>query len=314
MRIYLWILLLAFVATVAAVFIALYIVETNKKNPVSPSPKPLPPVSGFWKGKDIMEAFSTFECPDPTHGAVLYGNEGISYSGDAVKLSIGELVNSQRRAVRLQSDRVFDSGTFAFDIAHMPEGLTTWPALWMNSDVIPWACGGEIDIIEVVNSVDAASSKNTSTLHTNNDSCVHDGIACNSASLPTGQCGCSGDQPCPNNGCPILWSGEMTAGFGFNQHGGGVFAWRVTAGGLVTVWFWTRAQAPDISTGTPETWGTPTETHEFTACPNTFSSLRIVLNTTLCGDWAGQLPNCLNLVKTSDFSKAFWEVNGFRII
>lgn len=49
----------------------------------------------------------------------------------------------------------------SFDIRHMPQGCSTWPAAWetLESD---WPNSGEVDVVEGVNDV----VPNQSTLHT----------------------------------------------------------------------------------------------------------------------------------------------------
>ena len=48
----------------------------------------------------------------------------------------------------------------SFNIRHIPEGLSTWPAVWEVGD--DWPNQGEVDILEGVNNV----SPNQATLHT----------------------------------------------------------------------------------------------------------------------------------------------------
>ena len=53
-----------------------------------------------------------------------------------------------RDSVRIISNDAYDESVTILDLAHMPEGCSTWPAFWTLSQRGPWPNGGEIDIIE----------------------------------------------------------------------------------------------------------------------------------------------------------------------
>ena len=58
-----------------------------------------------------------------------------------------------RDSNRISSKRAFDESVVIIDLEHMPYGCATWPAFWSYSQTGPWPTGGEIDIIEVLNSL-----------------------------------------------------------------------------------------------------------------------------------------------------------------
>jgi hypothetical protein len=53
-----------------------------------------------------------------------------------------------RDSIRISSYKSYDDSVIVLDLAHMPEGCSTWPAFWTISQTGPWPSGGEIDIIE----------------------------------------------------------------------------------------------------------------------------------------------------------------------
>lgn len=62
------------------------------------------------------------------------------------QLSDGEYRNS----VRIVSKKTYSKGLIIADVYAMPHGCSVWPALWLVGP--DWPNGGEIDIIENVNS------------------------------------------------------------------------------------------------------------------------------------------------------------------
>ena len=113
-----------------------------------------------------------------------------------------------------------------------------------------WPNGGEIDIIEGVNS----QTTNRMTLHTN-ASCLIQDDGSFSGVLLGAQCAVPVDQ----SGCSINASSSVTYGDGFNSAMGGVYAMEWTEN-QIRIWFFPRdSSPPDIVLGQPDPseWSTP---------------------------------------------------------
>lgn len=299
-------------------------------------------------GKDILTSigpqgkFNYFIGADQTHGYVTYG----AYSDllqvvDSTKLriNIGTNKGQPRYSIRLVSNNTFDSGLLVFDVEHVPADLSSWPAFWTTGDVNPpsaWALSGEIDIFEQVNN----SNTNAVTLHTNTPPgltpCKMDpslGFGnlsdCNATGGSTDKtCGFQSQDYCPYRGCSKQM-GPNTFGSAFNANGGGTFAMELTPDGRVTVWFWKRGEiVPDFATVTDSnfTVSDPRNVVKFSACPNQFLKQRIVINTTLCGDWAGNVAGscngyniwtnnngCINFVNNNDLKESYWIIRSLQL-
>lgn len=94
-----------------------------------------------------------------------------------------------------------------------------------------------------------------------------------------------------NEGCAFLDKSEESYGEGFNNVGGGVYAHLWNEKGI-TVWRFSRNNIPqDITNKTPNpsSWPRPVAYFPSTNCnmATFFSRHNLVLDTTLCGDWAG---------------------------
>jgi hypothetical protein len=280
---------------------------------------------------------------DPTKGFVDYDkwSDLITYDPSSKRTIMkvsgpGDTTSKGRRSLRLVSQNCYDTGLFVISADHIPEGKGTWPAFWLTAREpagSAWACHGEIDIIEGVNSVDGGSSRNETTLHTSDSS--HS--KCRQTSVPgisnSGDCtasgdlhgtsGCNRDQPSPGYGCGVVSKSNQTFGFGFNQAGGGVYATELLPNGAVTIWFFPAGSEPsDIAANNPEPskWPAANVAVAFEPCPGSFAKMQIVLNTTLCGTWAGAAypggkgsqAQCNSLLTSADLSKAFWSIEYIK--
>ena len=283
--------------------------------------------------------FTFFTDDDPTHGLVTYVPQ--SQSGDiAFVQSDGTAImavddtttlgqGQPRRSVRIQSKASYSSGLFIADIFAMPHGCATWPAFWMVGP--NWPSGGEIDIIEGVNT----NTQNQMTLHTS-DGCTLDTslsrrdeysasgngtvkrAAAFASSVLGTQCASSTSN---NNGCAFLDPSDQSYGHGFNDIAGGVFATLLDDSG-VKIWRFSRGSVPaDITSQSPDptTWGTPEAFWSSSTCSTQshFSDMQLVFDITLCGDWAGAAfsgagcgGSCTaSVADPSNFSLAKWKVN-----
>jgi hypothetical protein len=94
-----------------------------------------------------------------------------------------------------------------------------------------------------------------------------------------------------NAGCAFSDTDDRSFGHGFNTAYGGVFAhlWDSTG---IAMWHFARDEIPaDITAGNPDpsTWPTPAALFSSAQCDmgSHFYEHTLVLNTDICGDWAG---------------------------
>ena len=279
---------------------------------------------------------------DQTHGYVNYGawNDLIEVNNETGKFIVkaGNAKGGKRKMIRMYSRKAYNDGLFVIKADHIPEGNGVWPAFWLNSKTNTWACGGEIDIIEGVNSIDQNSSLNSSTLHTNDKSgmCRQDGVAKNPICSSRGggdttydKCGCGEDEICPYEGCGVELKSTSSFGYGFNTSGGGIYATELTTDGFISIWFFPKDTEPEDlkdpnGTPDPSTWPNSDNVIKFKQCKGNFKNLEMILNTDLCGTWAGTnfinestkakgISACQNYIDTQDLSKAYWSIDYIKV-
>jgi len=266
---------------------------------------------------DIINNFNYFTGPDPTHGYVYYASNSDAHTWNLVTVQNNQAIirsdsttvpgSAGRTSVRISSQESWTEGLFIFDVAHMPWGLGTWPAIWtVNGGV--WPNGGEIDILEGVNEL----ANNQMTLHTNAGCTVPQAGNCDV--VATG-----------NAGCSIKDGDPRSYGKGFNANVGGVFAMQ-WAGDGIYIWFFPNGSIPgDIINGNPDTtkWGTPSGSFSFNQGCNGaqhFYNHNIVIDNTFCGDWAGAVfpggnSACISYVQynPSAFAESYWVINSIKV-
>ena len=172
-----------------------------------------------------------------------------------------------------------------------------------------WPNNGEIDIIEGI----SLQAQDAITMHSG-PSCSMIGESCDGG-----------------NGCSTQVGGPTSFGDGFNNNGGGIYAMEWTSG-YINVYFFSHSNAPaDILGAAPDptNWGTPTasfvggSTCDIDA---NFQNNNIVLDTTFCGSWAGNVwssdpvcgpkaATCQDYVQNnpSAFTEAYWTINSLRV-
>ena len=209
----------------------------------------------------------------------------------------------------------------------MPAGCGTWPAFWLLGQAT-WPSGGEIDIIEGVNSVAA----NQMTLHTNAGCSVW-----NQGSLArqnTTNCDTNAPGQKKNAGCAYMSSDSTSYGAGFNAVGGGVYATEWTSE-AIAIWYFPRSKIPaDIASKNPDPskWGTPMAHfcggNGYCDIDQHFQNMNIIFDTTFCGQWAGdqdvwssdktcsaKANTCEAYVQNNPdvFKESYWLVNSVRV-
>ncbi|KZV88447.1 hypothetical protein EXIGLDRAFT_678944 [Exidia glandulosa HHB12029] len=296
---------------------------------VPPVPIPTPTkykIQTNFVGDAFYDGFTFFTDDDPTHGRVNYVDEEIARSqnlsqarhqsfvirADAKHLVIPDAVRG-RNSVRITSKTWYTTHVLVADIRHMPEGAATWPALWEFGE--NWPSRGEVDILEGANDV----APNLSSLHTS-PGCLQPETGRRMTGTATGL-NCDATAP-GNSGCGVQYSSAASYGPSFNAAGGGWYALERTDA-AIKIWFWGR-HAHDVPLEVkqgaqvvhPNEWGSPSALFVMDACPlrEKFGPNQIVINLTLCGDWAGNTypggkAACIDFVNNNPaaFSDAYWD-------
>jgi len=281
-----------------------------------------------WQGDDFLWGWDFFNWPDPTHGMVNFQDrqssqdKGLAYTTDSGSFILkvdnsNWLADGQYRdSTRITSREKFKQGQLLiFDAAHAPTGCSTWPAFWTVGP--DWPYGGEIDIFEATHT----ASLNQMTLHTRPGCEISQQNKGAGKVLHTSCDAFYND----NVGCGVQDTSTKTAGRGFNKIGGGVFATLWNEDGI-SVWFFARNNIPqDITNRNPQPnrWGKPRALFSSDDCAinEFFSDQTIVINTTLCGDWAGNTHSqvgcpgtCAQTVANPrNMDQAYWEINYVRL-
>ncbi|CAK5271233.1 unnamed protein product [Mycena citricolor] len=206
----------------------------------------------------------------------------------------------KRNSVRITTRKTYAMGTlWIVDAVHMPFGCSVWPSIWTFGPA--WPAGGEIDIIEGINMMPT----NQYALHTT-EGCLH--------TTPTTQIGTSSLTDCAEAaGCLVTETKPNSYGPGFAAAGGGVYAAQFDYTGCAvlsslirpthvtlirdsSLWFWSRANVPPSIVHATSTsgmdladWGPPSAAYVNTSCAieQFFSPQNLVIDITLCGNWAG---------------------------
>jgi len=282
----------------------------------------------FYQGNSFLSDWEFYTEPDPTNGYVnfqsredaIQNNLAVVNNGKAI-FSVDDITElppgGMRNSIRITSPNTYSGGVFIADFEAMPYGCGVWPAFW---SVGPnWPAGGEIDVVEGVNN----QLNNQVTLHSGPDcsmpSTINKLASGNliSAHCPSG----SGD----DSGCAFLDSSSSSFGPGFNNANGGVFA-HLWNNDRISMWRFPRTAIPkDISAKNPDPsqWGVPVASFTSANCdiPSHFFNHSLILDTTVCGDWAGSVYSssgcpgtCADAVANpANFKNAKWEVNYIAV-
>ncbi|TFK92998.1 glycoside hydrolase family 16 protein [Polyporus arcularius HHB13444] len=318
--------------------------STTASNPSSTSSATSPwKLTKAYQGDSFFDGWDFFTGDDPTHGIVDYVDKNSAQSSNLIEVnSAGHAimrvdttpqVSGNRKSVRITTTFSYTGGLVLLDAVHMPTGCGTWPAFWSNGP--NWPAGGEIDIVEGVND------------YSNNQATIHTSHGCTIPSSSSSSLGISGNvvggtncaaAETGNAGCGMTATQQNTYGAGFNNNGGGVYAMQWVDSGI-SVWFFPRNNIPsDITSGAPlsDKWGMPMAFWPSSGCDafKFFDSHSAIFDTTLCGDWAGNVWNsagtpgqeqscaarvgvstCEDFVRNhgSSFSDAYWEVDYVKI-
>lgn len=285
---------------------------------------------GFWE---------FWTAADPTHGSVQYVSEanavqqgliGITDSGAAfARASNANLpANTNRPSVRFQSSQAYDEALVIFDVAKMPVGAATWPALWTCGP--NWPNYGEIDVLENIGVTGQGSFSNLVSVHMGSTSPNEASPSSFSGKVLGSNCDTNYGQG--KNGCQIYDTNNKGPSWGinFNNNGGGVWALQFGQGAGVKVWFWGRGQVPNEISNPRSTpgilstsdWGEPMANFQSDVIDSNLRQQNIVLDITIGGDWAGNQPLdgpysgqslAQALQKGSNYNDAEFIINGIDI-
>lgn len=278
-----------------------------------------------YQGENFFDDWSFFTDPDPTHGFVTYVSEETAQStglatvdGNGTAVIAVDSISSlpfgiNRNSVRISTQKTYNEGLFIYDVSHLPTGCSTWPALWSTA-VDGWPTYGEIDVIEGVHE----STENQITMHTDAGCSLVTGPAI-IGQVTGSTCASSNGN---NNGCPTLDPNGW--GTAFNAAGGGVFAelWDPSTG--IQIWHFPRNSIPDDITSKdpdPSSWGTPVSfLPNGNSCDvaDHFQNHQIIINISLCGDWAGATYSCGGtcqdaVMDPSNYIDAYWGINSVLV-
>jgi len=214
------------------------------------------------------------------------------------------MTHSSPCSVRISTKKSYNHGLFIADFAAMPHGCSLWPAYWTVGPNWPSAgmfdaCGcffvsvsehqltGEVDVVEGVHE----GPTNIYVLHSSPSCQIKKTFSSNevTSNLINNVCTSSGKD---NRGCGFSDPDEGSYGGKFNEGGGGVFAHLWDSSGFKIYRFARNAIPNDIQSRQPNpaSWGTPAALFENSdGCDfsSHFFQHKIVLDTTICGDFAG---------------------------
>ncbi|KAF7321334.1 GH16 domain-containing protein [Mycena kentingensis (nom. inval.)] len=287
-------------------------------------------VADSFTGSQFLD-WNFYANADPTHGRVEYvdkataQSENLAVVTDSTFIMRADAVNvvqpsdPGRKSVRISSPQAYSDSVLVLDLSHMPVGCGTWPAFWTVSQHGTWPRGGEIDIIEGVNT----NKQNLASLHTT-PNCTMPQDRTQSGSSVSSDCNAFVNY---NQGCGVAFNKPDSYGSSFNDRGGGFYAMQRSQDG-VNVWFWTRNDSnlpmeidKNLPTINPQYWGTPEAFFPTTQCSydGHFNAHNVVFDLTFCGDWAGSAysksgcgGDCIDFVNNNPaaFKEAYWELRS----
>ncbi|KAG9258854.1 family 16 glycoside hydrolase, partial [Emericellopsis atlantica] len=288
-------------------------------------------------GESLLSGFNWFNGTDPSNGYVAYQSRADAEAQSIVSLDTDTNVvrlgvdstnvfgeDEGRPSIRLESKEAFNHGLYIADFEHMPPSQCgLWPAFWTYGE--NWPAGGELDIIEGVNT----AHNNIISAHTG-PGCVLDPAGPSTTPAFSGEqrnddC-FVGDQ---NIGCGFNPpdSDLHTYGDSFNAVGGGVYAMQWDDE-VIRVWHFARDEVPaDIDAGNPDpsSWVLPQAVFGGSRCDvdGHFTDMSIVININFCGDYgdatwdatcSDHAPTCSSYVANNPqaFANAYWDVKYIK--
>ncbi|KAF8323301.1 hypothetical protein DL93DRAFT_2128826 [Clavulina sp. PMI_390] len=304
-----------------------------------------------YNGSSFFDGWEFFTGADPTAGNVNFLDSATAWSSGLVSINSAnhaimgvdttQTVSGNRNAIRLNFANTFNGGLLtgrlsksaslllnrssrcAADIYHVPTGCAVWPAWWTTGP--DWPTYGEIDILEGVHT----SNQNQVSLHTAAGCAISSTSGFSGTVVNGDNCGSTDGS---NTGCGILAYDTASMGTPFNDGQGGVYAMLWDNNGI-RIWLFHRGSIPaDLTRDAPlpDTWGEPMAYITSAQCnPWQYMQNHVaVLDTTLCGTWAGSAGSwdagcaastgyatCTEFVQAqgSAFDNAYWEVASVKL-
>ncbi|KAI5475189.1 family 16 glycoside hydrolase [Pseudohyphozyma bogoriensis] len=279
-------------------------------------------LAATYDSTNFFDKFDFFNDTDPTHGTVVYVDQStaeadglISTADDIVTIKMDDTTTLAsgvgRNSVRVTSKETISVGTLlVLDAEKIPYGEGLWPAFWTVGDDWP------NDIVEQVDN----NNTNQMTLHTKTGCTLYEPMEAVGTVLNT-NCSAYFDG---NAGCGVKDSSASTFGSAFEAVGGGVFATYWSEEG-VSIWSFARDEIPaDLTSDSPDvsSWGEPKAFWSSTTCSmdEYFGPQTIVINITVCGDWAGATYSqfysgtCADAVMDPEnYTNAEWKIKYVKI-
>ncbi|KAF4592461.1 glycoside hydrolase family 16 protein [Ophiocordyceps camponoti-floridani] len=288
-------------------------------------------LNSSFSGHALLNGFNWFDQSDLSQGSVAYQSKAnaeakglfsVDENTGVVRLKVDHehqySPGEGRPSIRLESREQYNHGLFIADFLHMPPSRCVWA---YGSD---WPKGGEIDIIEGVNTM-----KHTSVTAHTIDGCTlqttPEGIEDAFSGIQAGtDCGRSKEN---NIGCGFdpPQHDNSSYGDGFNAVDGGVYAMLWNSKHM-KVWHFPRGDIPsDIEAKRPDPkgWKTPMAVFGGSECDidSFFKDLKLIININFCGDWGNALwgkkddcnllaPTCAEYVARTPeaFVDAYWDI------
>ncbi|RCI14062.1 hypothetical protein L249_8055 [Ophiocordyceps polyrhachis-furcata BCC 54312] len=289
-------------------------------------------LTSSFAGQSLLNGFDWFDGVDPSHGSVAYqsranaeakGLFSVDENTGVVRLKVDHQhrygPHEGRPSIRLESKETYNHGLFISDFLHMPPSQCgLWPAFWAYGS--QWPKGGEVDIIEGVNTL----HRNAVTAHTA-EGCILESSPDSPYSGTMSGTRCAvGNQ---NIGCGFSSPPNVTTSYGdgFNAANGGVYA-MLWDSSHIKVWHFPRSEIPgdiEAKRPDPQLWKPPVAVFGGSKCAvdSFFKNMKLVININFCGDWGNAVwgktdqcnafaPTCSEYVASSPeaFANAYWDV------
>lgn len=316
----------------------------------------------FFSGRDPTEGFVQYQ---DMRGALAHSLISYKSNSSSVIMGVDSTTSDAkgRASVRLESKKTWNHGLLIADIAHMPASTCgTWPAFWMLGKQA-WPAGGEIDILEGVNDQDtnAVTLHTSKGCVVSNATDLRGGTGDAASARPftgfmkTDDCDVAAADQGKNVGCSIHAPKVLPAsaadaqmggkggavfpsyGTEFNKVNGGIYAMEWTRS-FISVWFFpfdspiykaltTPSSVSNTTSPNPKSFGPPLAHFSGPSCAfsTRFTDVRLIFDTTFCGQWAGKewdnsckaktgTATCEQYVRENPraFEESFWEVRGLR--